>query len=142
MNENIGYFLATLNSVLNSLSAILLILGFRAIRRNNQNLHAKFMVSAFTVSVLFLVSYLIRFYLTGTHAYPGMGLIRNVYLSILLTHTILAAAVPVLVLITLYFAIKKKFTKHAKIARVTFPIWMYVNVTGVVIYLMLYHGSY
>ncbi|MCB1215484.1 MAG: DUF420 domain-containing protein [Deltaproteobacteria bacterium] len=138
MHESLANSLAALNSILNTISAILLVLGFRAIKQKKKKLHAGLMISAFSVSVLFLISYLIRYYLTGHHSYPGEGFVKTLYLGILLSHTILAVLVPFLAIISLYFAIKKNFLKHKKIAKVTFPIWLYVNVTGVVIYLMLY----
>ena len=97
------------------------------------------MGSAFVVSILFLISYLTRFYLTGAHRYPGSGPMKTLYLSILLTHTVLAVTVPFLATRTIYLAMKNRIASHRKIARFTLPIWMYVSVTGVVIYFMLYH---
>ncbi len=138
---NWGDYLATLNAVLNGTAFILLFSGWRAIRAKKVSIHKKCMVSAFIVSILFLISYLTRFYLTGVHRFPGGGMIKTLYLSILMTHTVLAATIPFLALRTLYLALRGRFESHKKIARFTLPIWMYVSLTGVVIYWMLYHTS-
>lgn len=130
--------LATLNAIFNSLAAVSLLLGLLFIRQKKITAHRACMVTAFILSILFLISYLTRFYLTGTHRYPGTGWDRTVYLIILGSHTPLAALVPFLALRTLYLAVKDRIASHRRWARVTFPIWLYVNVTGVVIYLMLY----
>lgn len=134
-----GYFLATLNAFLNGSAAVLLFSGWVAIKKKKVSWHRPLMISAFSVSVLFLISYLTRVYLTGVHRFPGEGILRTVYLTLLTTHTILAALVPPLALRTLYLAVKGRFESHRKIARWTFPIWLYVSVTGVIVYLMLYH---
>ncbi|HSE43506.1 MAG TPA: DUF420 domain-containing protein [Acidobacteriota bacterium] len=132
--------LPTLNAILNSLSAVLLIIGFFLIkRRRNVALHRIFMVAAFVTSIVFLISYLTYHAHAGTTKFPNIPTVRTIYLSILLTHTILAAAVPILAIITLTLAIRQKWDKHRRIARWTFPIWLYVSITGVIIYLMLYH---
>ncbi|MBI1908773.1 MAG: DUF420 domain-containing protein [Deltaproteobacteria bacterium] len=136
--DQTGYYLASLNAFLNGSSAVLLFTGWMAVRKKNVSLHRKCMVTAFLISILFLVSYLTRFYLTGTHRFAGSGLLRTVYLTILLTHTTLAATVPFLAVRTLFLALKGRLETHKKWARVTFPIWIYVSVTGVVVYLMLY----
>ncbi|MFO1463859.1 MAG: DUF420 domain-containing protein [bacterium] len=138
---NLGDKLAALNATLNGLAAILLFLGWRAVRAGKISWHRGFMGGAFVVSALFLISYLTRFYLTGTHRYPGTGAMRTIYLSILLTHTLLAAAVPFLAIRTIYLALKNRIEAHRKIARVTLPVWMYVSLTGVLIYLMLYRWA-
>jgi uncharacterized membrane protein YozB (DUF420 family) len=130
--------LPSLNAVLNSLSAILLICGFVMIRKGKVSAHKAFMVSAFVTSILFLTSYLIYHYHAGSKPFPGVGPIRAVYFTILVTHTILAAVVPFLAVITLYRAAKGNFEKHRRIARWTLPVWLYVSVTGVVVYWMLY----
>ena len=132
-------FLPALNAVLNSLSAILLVSGYVMIRRGKINQHHRFMIAAFVTSILFLISYLTYHYTAGTTRFPGTGAIRTLYFVILTTHTILAAVVPVLAIITLARAQKKQFDRHRRIARWTLPIWLYVSVTGVVIYFMLYH---
>jgi len=135
---NLGDRLAAVNATLNGLSAVLLFLGWRAVKARKIQWHRAMMGSAFIVSALFLISYLTRFYLTGAHRYPGTGPLRTLYLAILLTHTLLAVTVPFLATRTIYLAIKNRIASHRKIAKVTLPIWMYVSVTGVVIYFMLY----
>lgn len=131
---------AALNAALNFTSGVLLFCGWLAIKRGDRELHRKLMLSALLVSALFLVSYVIRFVgKGGTTHFPDVGWIRTVYLGILLTHTILAAVVPFLALRTVFLAWKERWDAHRKLARITFPIWIYVSVTGVVIYGMLYH---
>ncbi len=136
---NWGNTLAGVNATLNGLCFILLFLGWRFIKSKNIRWHRNMMGTAFAVSVIFLISYLTRFYLTGVHRYSGTGLMKQVYLTILLTHTVLAATVPFLAIRTLYLALKNRIEAHKKIAKITLPIWMYVSVTGVIVYLMLYH---
>lgn len=131
--------LPTLNAVLNATAAILLVIGYLFIRRGRIAQHRACMISAFAVSTLFLISYLTYHAQVGSKHFTGTGLIRTVYLSILLTHTVLAAAVPFLAIITLWRALASRFDRHVPIARWTLPIWLYVSVTGVVVYLMLYH---
>jgi uncharacterized membrane protein YozB (DUF420 family) len=131
--------LPTLNAALNALAALCLVAGYLLIRRRRVAAHRAAMLTAFGCSIAFLVSYLAYHYQVGSVRFPGTGTIRLVYLSILATHTVLAAAVPVLALVTLYRAFRGDFARHRRIARVTLPIWLYVAVTGVVIYWMLYH---
>ena len=133
------HHLPTVNASLNSLAAILLVAGYFAIRARRIEVHRRFMLAAFSCSVLFLVSYLVYHFQVGSVRFQGSGPIRTVYLSILLTHTVLAAAVPFLAAITLFRGLKRQDDKHRKIARWTLPIWLYVSVTGVVVYWMLYH---
>jgi uncharacterized membrane protein YozB (DUF420 family) len=133
-----GDRLAAVNACLNGLAFVFLCLGYRAIRARRVQTHRRWMVTAFVTSVLFLVSYITRFSLTGVHRYPGTGALKTVYLSVLGSHTILAAVTPFLAIRTLYLAAKGRFEAHRKIARVTLPIWMYVSVTGVVVYVLLY----
>jgi putative membrane protein len=128
-----------LNAGLNGLSGCFLLGGWLAIRRGARDTHKRWMISAAAVSTVFLASYLIRFATTGTHKYPGTGWDRSLYLGILISHMLLAVATVPLVLRVLYLGLKKRFAEHRRIARVTFPIWMYVSVTGVVVYVMLYH---
>lgn len=137
MNINI---LPMINAGLNGLSAILLLTGYTFIRRGNRESHRLCMVAAFIVSIVFLVSYLVHHALAGIIYYPGHGWSKILYETILTTHTILAVTVPVLAIITLRRALKGNFEKHRKIARITFPIWLYVSVTGVIVYFMLYRG--
>ena len=131
--------LPTVNASLNAIAAMFLIVGFVFIRRRNIPAHRFCMVSAFTCSILFLISYLYYHSQVGSVRFQGTGAVRAVYLSILLTHTVLAAIVPFLALVTLWRALKGRFERHAKLARWTLPIWLYVSVTGVVVYWMLYH---
>ena len=130
--------LPTLNAILNSISAALLCVGYFFIRNGNQRAHRNCMIGAFTTSALFLISYLTYHYLHGSTKFQGQGIARTIYFAILLTHTILAAAIVPMVLITLSRALKERFDKHRRIARWTLPAWLYVSVTGVVVYLMLY----
>jgi len=131
--------LPTLNALLNATSALLLIGGYRYIRQRHIRAHRTCMIAAFAVSVLFLLSYLTYHYHAGTTRFTGQGWIRPVYFSILISHTVLAALVPFLALVTLFRAVKEQFPRHRRIARWTLPIWLYVSVTGVVVYLILYH---
>jgi putative membrane protein len=130
--------LPKLNAVLNATAAVLLVCAFILIRRGRREAHKRVMLAAFTVSVLFLISYLTYHAQVGSVHYPHSGAIRSVYLSILFTHTVLAAAVPVLAIITLRRGLRGNFVRHKAIARWTLQIWLYVSVTGVVVYLMLY----
>ncbi len=130
---------AALNATLNGISAILLAAGYLAIRSGKRELHKKLMVSAFLVSCAFLVSYLIYHYrIHQVIHFAGQGWIRPVYFTLLLSHTILAVAIVPLILITLRRAWLQKFDKHRIIARWTLPLWFYVSVTGVIVYLMVY----
>jgi len=134
--------LASVNASLNAVSTLLLVGGFLAIRSRKIELHRKFMLSAFGVSVVFLISYLVYHYHIGSVKFTGTGGVRTVYFTILISHIVLAAAVPVLAVITLTRALQERFDKHRKIARWTFPIWLYVSVTGVIVYWMLYQMSW
>jgi len=130
--------LPALNATLNGLSAILLTTGYILIRRGHRGLHKRCMLAALTTSALFLVSYVIYHLNTGSRPFPGQGAIRLVYFVILITHVILAAAILPLALITTARGLKDQYDRHVRIARWTLPLWLYVSVTGVVIYLMLY----
>jgi uncharacterized membrane protein YozB (DUF420 family) len=130
--------LPTLNAGLNATAAVLLVLGWTLIRRKRIETHRRVMLAAFGVSIAFLTSYLIYHYSVGSVRFEKTGTIRTVYLSILFTHTILAAAVPFLATITLFRGLGRRYDKHRRIARWTLPIWLYVSVTGVVVYWMLY----
>lgn len=131
--------LPTLNAILNSVSAVLLSTGYVFIRQKRIQAHRSCMISAFVTSTLFLISYLIYHYHHGATRFPGQGIARYLYFTILGTHTILAAAIVPLILITFSRALRRRFDKHRKIARWTLPLWLYVSVTGVIVYLMLYH---
>lgn len=131
--------LATANALLNALSAVLLVAGWVAIRRGRVHAHRKAMTAAFVVSAVFLVSYLAYHWTAGHVAFAGPASVRGVYLAILATHVVLAAAVPVLALRMFFLAAKGRFDAHRRLGRIALPIWLYVSVTGVVIYVMLYH---
>jgi len=133
--------LPAVNATLNGTSALLLFVGYLSIRRKNVTTHKVCMGSAFGTSTLFLISYLTYHYHVGSIPFGGKGFIRMVYLTILISHTILAAAIVPLALVTLYRALTGRFSKHVRIARWTLPLWLYVSVTGVIIYWMLYHLS-
>ena len=123
---------------MNGTAAVLLVTAYVLIRQGRRDAHKRVMLAAFTVSSLFLISYLIYHAQKGSVSYRHPGLIRTVYLTILTTHTLLAASVPVLAIVTLRRGLKGNFIRHKAIARWTLPIWLYVSVTGVVVYLMLY----
>jgi uncharacterized membrane protein YozB (DUF420 family) len=131
--------LATTNAVLNSVAAVLLVAGWVFIRRGQWRAHRAAMVAAFATSAVFLVCYLVYHYLEGSRKYAGPESLRLVYYAILLTHVILAAAVPVLAVRMFFLAWKGRWEAHRRLGRWTMPIWLYVSVTGVVIYAMLYH---
>jgi putative membrane protein len=131
--------LATVNAVLNATSAILIGGGVYFIKRKNINAHKACMIAALATSTLFLTSYLIYHYNVGSVRFTKPGWIRDVYFPLLVSHTILAAVVLPLVLRTAFLAFKGRFANHMRIAKWTFPTWMYVSVTGVIVYLMLYH---
>ena len=131
--------LPTINAFLNATSAVLLVWGYLLIRRKRIDTHRKVMQTAFATSCLFLVCYLVYHAQVGSIRFQGAGAIRTIYLGILVTHTVLAAAVPFLAIITLRRGLAGKYDRHRRIARWTLPVWLYVSVTGVVVYLMLYH---
>jgi putative membrane protein len=130
--------LAPLNSILNGLAATLLLAGFYCIRRRRIRAHRAFMLSAFAVSTVFFASYITYHYHVGDVRFQGYGWIRPVYFSILISHILLAGAIVPLVLITLWRALRGNFRKHRRIAVWAWPLWIYVSVTGVVIYVMCY----
>ncbi len=134
--------LPAVNATLNGISTVLLLVGFALIRRRRIEAHKRVMLSAFAVSILFLTCYLIYHVQVGSVKYPNTGIIRTIYYSILIPHVLLAFSVPVLAIITLSRALAGKFDKHRRIARWTFPIWLYVSVTGVIVYLMLYQFAH
>jgi uncharacterized membrane protein YozB (DUF420 family) len=127
-----------LNACLNATSGVLLFAGFYFIRRGRVNAHLRCMTSALVVSSIFLVSYLVYHAQHGSTRFLGQGLIRPVYFTILITHTVLAAVIVPLIIITFTRARRADFSRHKRIARWTFPLWAYVSVTGVVVYLLLY----
>ena len=132
-------YLPSVDAALNAASALFLALGFFFIRRKNVQAHRACMLSAFATSTLFLACYLTYHYFHGTTHFPGQGLIRSIYFGMLASHTVLAALIVPLALTTLYRAWRKRFPQHKRIARWTLPVWLYVSVTGVIIYWVLYH---
>ena len=137
MSDYISY-LPHVNAVLNGTCALLLITGYSYIRAGRVGAHRVCQISAVIISVIFLASYITYHYQHGTTRFAGQGLVRPVYFTILFTHTILAIAIVPLVTITLYRALRADFVRHRRIARITLPLWLYVSVTGVIVYLMLY----
>jgi uncharacterized membrane protein YozB (DUF420 family) len=134
--------LPAINASLNALAAILLVTGYVLIRRRQWIAHRNVMTAALVTSVLFLTSYLIYHAQVGSVRFPGHGAPRTIYLTILVTHTALAAIVPFLAGITVYRAWRRRYAQHKRLARWTLPIWLYVSVTGVVVYWMLYRVSW
>jgi uncharacterized membrane protein YozB (DUF420 family) len=130
--------LPAVNATLNATAGVLLLTGYSLIRRRRIQAHRRVMTTAFGVSVAFLICYLVYHSQVGSVPYQKAGFLRVIYFSILISHTSLAAAVPVLAIITLRRALRGDFKRHRQIARWTFPIWLYVSVTGVIVYLMLY----
>ena len=131
--------LPSINAFLNATAAILLVWGYLLIRRKRRETHRRVMTAAFVVSCTFLVCYVVYHLQVGHVRFPGTGPLRAIYLSILGTHTVLAATVPVLAILTLRRGLAARYDPHRRIARWTLPIWLYVSVTGVVEYVMLYH---
>lgn len=132
------YDLPALNASLNGIATLLLASGYVAIRRGQRDLHRNLMIAALIFSALFLTFYLIYHYHVGSVKFPNLGWIKTVYLLILFPHIVLAVVMVPMILKTLWHAYRQEWEKHKRIARLTFPIWMYVSITGVVIYLMLY----
>lgn len=130
--------LPTLNASLNTIAGFLLLLGYISIKQGRKELHKKLMVSALIVSAAFLTSYLIYHYNVPSRKFPDLGWIKTLYLIILIPHIILAALMVPMILKTFWHAFRGEWEKHKRIAKITFPIWMYVSVTGVLVYLMLY----
>lgn len=128
-----------INAALNLTSFVFLVAGRVAIARGDDALHKKRMLTAFASSTVFLISYLIRFATTGAHKYPGEGWDKSLYLFILFSHMVLAVVLVPLLLGALRRALRGEFAKHKKLVKFTWPIWVYVSVTGVIVYLMLYH---
>ena len=128
-----------INAALNLTCFCFLVAGRMAIARGDSELHRKRMLTAFTASTVFLVSYLIRFATTGAHKYPGDGLDKTIYLIVLFSHMALAIVLVPLVIRALQHAFGKRFANHKRVVQWTWPVWLYVSVTGVIVYLMLYH---
>ena len=139
MSDETIRFLPTLNAILNATSGILILMGFFFIRRKRVQAHRACMIAAVCTSILFLISYLVYHYHHGATRFTGTGMVRTLYFVILISHTILAVVIVPFVIITLRRALKGQFARHIKVARWTFPMWIYVSVTGVIVYFMLYH---
>lgn len=137
--QALGDLLAPVNATLNATSTAFLLAGFGFIRARRIDAHRRAMLGAVTASALFLVFYVARFSLTGTHEFAGEGTARTVYLTILFSHMVLAVVVVPLVLRLLFLASRERFAEHRRLARWTYPIWLYVSVTGIVVYTLLYH---
>lgn len=131
--------LSTVNALLNLISFLLLLVGYRHIKAGRREHHKKFMIAAFLTSGAFLVSYLVYHANVGSVPFRGDGWIRIIYFIVLISHIVLAVVIVPMVMITLYRGVKGKFDLHKTIAKKTFPIWVYVSITGVVVFLMLYH---
>lgn len=130
-------FMPGVNAALNATSATLLVLGLAAIRSGRRDVHQRLMVSAFAASAVFLIGYVIYHYAHGDTQYQGEGTLRIVYFTVLITHVLLSIVMLPMILTTFYLAARERFTAHRKLAKWTLPIWLYVSVTGVVIYFML-----
>ncbi len=130
--------LPAVNATLNAIAAVLLVIGWVLVRRKQFELHRRVMLAAFTTSALFLVSYVIYHANSGSRPFSGQGPIRVVYFSILITHIVLAAAILPMALVTLSRGLGRRYDAHRRIARWTLPVWLYVSVTGVAVYVMLY----
>ena len=134
----IGDMLALVNASLNATSAVALFAGFYFVKRRSLHMHRRAMLTALTASSLFLVFYVTRLAITGIHEFAGEGVARTVYFSILFSHIVLAILLVPLVLRLVYLVRSRRFRKHARLARWTFPMWAYVSVTGLVVYVLLY----
>ena len=134
-----GFLLATLNAILNGTAGVLMVLGFIAIKRKQRERHKKLMIGAFVASCLFLTSYLTRIVLFGNTPFGAEGGLRVFYFALLISHVLLAMAVAPMVITSLAFGLRGSYPRHRRLARITFPIWTYVSVTGVFVYMMLYH---
>jgi len=134
--------LPALNASLNALSGILLIAGYLLMRSGRIEQHRRFMIAAFTTSSLFLISYVVYHAQVGSVRFTRQGLVRPLYFTILITHVSLAAAVLPLAIVTLTRGLKRRFPQHRRIARWTFPLWLYVSVTGVLVYILLYQPTW
>lgn len=137
--EALGNALAPANAALNLTSAAFLVAGYRAVRRGRIEAHRRRMLAAATASGVFLASYVLRFSLTGVHEFSGPDALRPVYLAVLFSHMVLAVVVLPLVVRLLYLARRRRFDAHRRLARWTFPAWLYVSTTGFAVYVMLYH---
>ena len=134
--------LPAVNATLNAISGVLLIIGYLLIRAGRIEAHRRVMIAAFAASVLFLICYVVYHAQVGSVRFTRQGLVRQIYFSLLITHVVLAAAVPPLALLTLSRGLQARYPKHRAIARWTLPIWLYVSVTGVLVYVLLYQPTW
>ena len=134
--------LPAVNASLNAISGVLLLSGYTMMRLRTIVLHRRFMIAAFTTSALFLICYVVYHAQVGSVPFPRHGFVRPLYFTILITHVVLAASVPPLAIVTLTCGLKGRYPAHRKIARWTFPIWLYVSVTGVLVYVLLYQPTW
>ena len=134
-----SFHLATLNACLNATATVLMVLGFIAIKNKQTARHKQLMLGAFSASCLFLTSYLTRIALFGNTPFGGDGVLRTFDFALLVSHVLLAMAVAPMVISALVFGLRADYPRHRRLAKVTFPIWAYVSVTGVFVYMMLYH---
>jgi len=134
--------LPAVNASLNAISGVLLLAGYTMMRLRKIDMHRRLMIAAFAASTLFLVCYVVYHAQVGSVPFPRHGWVRPLYFSILITHVVLAASVPPLAIVTLTRGLKGRYPQHRKIARWTFPIWMYVSVTGVLVYVLLYQPTW
>lgn len=130
--------LPAVNATLNGISAVLLVIGYVLVRQRRLEQHRHVMIAAFSTSVLFLICYVIYHANVGSKRFPGQGPVRAVYFFILITHIVLAALVPPMAIVTLVRGLRERYDAHRRLARWTLPIWLYVSVTGVIVYVMLY----
>ena len=134
--------LAAVNATLNGISAVLLVIAYVLIRERKIEQHRTFMIAAFATSVLFLICYVVYHAKVGSVPFTRQGIVRPIYFTILITHVVLAATVPPMAIITLSRGLKARYPQHRRIARWTFPIWLYVSVTGVLVYVLLYQPTW
>ena len=134
--------LPAVNASLNAVSGVLLLCGYTLMRRRRIDLHRKFMIAAFAVSSLFLICYLVYHAQVGSVPFPRQGFVRPLYFTILITHVVLAATVPPLAIVSMTRGLQGRYPQHRRIARWTFPIWLYVSVTGVLVYILLYQPTW
>jgi putative membrane protein len=134
--------LPAVNATLNAISGILLVIGYALIRARRIELHRRVMIAAFVTSVLFLICYVIYHAQVGSVRFTRQGVVRQIYFSLLITHVVLAALVPPLAIVTLSRGLQARYPRHRAIARWTLPIWLYVSVTGVLVYVLLYQPTW
>lgn len=134
--------LPAVNATLNAVSGVLLLIGYALIRARRIDQHRRFMIAAFATSSLFLVCYIIYHSQVGSVRFTRQGIVRQIYFTILISHLVLAAAVPPMAIMTLWRGLKGRYPQHRRLARWTFPIWLYVSVTGVLVYVLLYKPTW